>query len=183
MINGIFFDTFGKRKLFIMRKIYLTSLILFLGFSFANAQESVDTQEVIEVQEILEPEIVINWEKSYDDALKRAKAENKPLLVYFTGSDWCGPCKVLGKKLFKTEKFQEYATNKFVLYKADFPRNKDLVEEKTRKINEEIQARFGQSKFPTMLIVNSKEQELGIKQGMYMTEYYYPFFDKAIRAF
>ena len=167
-----------------MRRIYLTSLILFLSFGFAEAQETVDVQEVIEVQEaVVVPEIVINWENSYKDALKRAKTENKPLLIYFTGSDWCGPCKVLSKKLFKTEKFQEYAANKIVLYKADFPRNKNLVDDDKRKVNKEIQAHFGQTKFPTMIMVNAKEQELGIKQGMYMTEYYYPFFDKAIRAF
>lgn len=173
-----------------MRKIYLTSLILFIGFGVAKAQETVNTQEgmdvvtVAAVEEVVTPEeVVINWESSYKDALKRAKDENKPLLIYFTGSDWCGPCKILEKKLFNTDKFQEYADDKFVLYKADFPRNKNLVEDDKRKINKELKNRFGQTKFPTMIMVNGKEQELGIKQGMYMTEYYYPFFDKAIRNF
>lgn len=170
-----------KCKLFYMRKIYLTSLILFLGFATVKAQETVDAQEVIEVKEAA-PEVVINWETSYDDALKRAKKEGKPLLIYFTGSDWCGPCKGLSKNLFKTEKFQEYS-EKMVLYKADFPRNKNLVDNETKKVNKELSIRFGQTKFPTMIMVNAKEQELGIKQGMYMTEYYYSFFDKAIRDF
>lgn len=156
--------------------------MLFLGLTTVVAQDNVDaTQETIEVQEVIEP-IVINWESSYKEAINRAKKENKPLLIYFTGSDWCGPCKVLNKKLFNTEKFQEYAESKIVLYKANFPRNKNLVDADTKQQNEKLQIRYGQRKFPTMIIVDGKENVIDSKQGMYMTEYYYPFFDKAIKG-
>ena len=61
-----------------MRRIYLTSLVLLFGFSFANAQEIADaTQEIIEVVEVKEPEIQLNWETSYDEAIKRAKLEKE----------------------------------------------------------------------------------------------------------
>ncbi|HBO56905.1 MAG TPA: hypothetical protein DD622_00545, partial [Opitutae bacterium] len=32
------------------------------------------------------------WELNFEQALARAKAENKPMLLDFTGSDWCGWC-------------------------------------------------------------------------------------------
>lgn len=155
--------------------------MLFLVFSTAKAQETVDTQEVIQVEEI-ETTPVINWQVSYKDALAKAKKENKPLLIYFTGSDWCGYCKVLGRKLFNTEKFQKYSDDKLVLYKADFPRNKNLVDDATREVNEGLKIRYNpQSKYPTLVMVNTNGIVLGSKQGMYMTEYYYPFFDQAIQ--
>ncbi len=164
-----------------MKTFYITFLILFFGFGIAKAQDTVETQVLLEVEEVVKEPVII-WENSYKEALERAKKEKKPLLIYFTGSDWCGPCKVLGKELFNTEKFQEYADNKIILYKANFPRNKNLVDDETKEVNKELSQRYGQSKFPTMIMVNAKEQELGIKKGMYITEYYYPFFDKAFQS-
>ena len=63
---------------------------------------------------------------------------------------------------------------------ADTPRNKNLVDAATRKVNKGLSTKFGQTKFPTMLMVNANEAELGIKEGTYMTDYYYPFFDSVI---
>ena len=41
------------------------------------------------------------WEINFEQALARAKAENKPMLLDFTGSDWCGWCIRLDKEVFK----------------------------------------------------------------------------------
>lgn len=172
-----------------MRRIYLTILILFLGFTTVKAQETVDAQEVIEV-EAVKTLPTINWETSYKEAVAKAKAENKPLLVYFTGSDWCGICKLLDKKLFNTKKFvDEYATDKMVVYKADFPLNKDLITQEMRKTNIKLKDKFlsrfknkkGKIPAPVLLMLNSNEEEIGIKKGMYIIDYYYTFFDKAIQ--
>ena len=46
------------------------------------------------------------------------------MLIFFTGSDWCGPCKMLVEDFFESDKFKEIAEKEFVLYEADFPRNK-----------------------------------------------------------
>ena len=32
------------------------------------------------------------WQTDYAKALATAKAQNKQVLLDFTGSDWCGPC-------------------------------------------------------------------------------------------
>ena len=41
------------------------------------------------------------WQTDYDKALATAKAESKRVLLDFTGSDWCGPCISLKKKVFQ----------------------------------------------------------------------------------
>ena len=66
------------------------------------------------------------WNENYSDALSQAKAENKPLILVFSGSDWCPPCKRLNKKIFTSEEFKSYASKNYVLYRADFPRKKQI---------------------------------------------------------
>lgn len=116
------------------------------------------------------------WENSYKKALKKAKSEKKQVLIYFTGSDWCGPCIKLDRELFSSQKFIDLAKDNFVLYMADFPRNEDLVNENTRKVNKKLQKKFKQKSFPTLVFLNSRGREIARKKGYIITEYYYPFF-------
>lgn len=67
-----------------------------------------------------------DWQTDYKRTLKLAKKENKNVLVYFTGSDWCPPCKMLKKDLFETNEFKTLSENYVLLY-VDIPRNKDLL--------------------------------------------------------
>ena len=156
-----------------MKKIILSFIICLLAITNSRGQEELVIEESIQ-------KIKINWETTFKRALKKAKKQNKPILIYFTGSDWCGPCKVLDKKLFHTEKFKKIADESLILYMVDVPRNKDLVKEKTRIINEEISRKYNQNAFPTLILVNAEGDMLDMKKGFYMTEYYYPFFENII---
>lgn len=66
------------------------------------------------------------WQTDYKAVLKVAKKEKKNVLVYFTGSDWCAPCKMLKKDLFEKEEFKLLSKDYVLLY-VDIPRNKDLL--------------------------------------------------------
>ena len=121
----------------------------------------------------------VNWETSFTKALAKSKSENKPILIYFSGSDWCGPCIRLDKELFHTRKFIEFTKDKLVLYLADFPRNKDLVTKQGQQDNKRLAENYNNS-FPMVLIIDADEKILGEKRGVYMTEYYYPFFDSVL---
>lgn len=122
----------------------------------------------------------INWQEDYSKSLAKAAKENKAVLIFFTGSDWCGPCKRLEKELFQSEKFKAFSEKNFVLYEANFPMNKDLVTPKQKKKNEELAIKYSQSSFPTIIIVNADEKLLGMKNGSYLSEFYYPFFKSAL---
>ena len=63
-----------------MKKIIL-SLLLVVGFSSMSFGQDHD----------------VKWQDDYDKAVKKAKKQDKPILLFFTGSDWCGPCKMLVK--------------------------------------------------------------------------------------
>lgn len=41
------------------------------------------------------------WHTDLNKAIELSKKENKPLMLFFTGSDWCGWCKKLQKKCLR----------------------------------------------------------------------------------
>ena len=60
----------------------------------------------------------------YAKALETAKAQNKRVLLDFTGSDWCGPCIELNKRVFSSREFRAYADKNLVFVEVDYPRLK-----------------------------------------------------------
>ena len=69
------------------------------------------------------------WLTDLPKALKEAKAENKIVLVDFTGSDWCVWCKKLDKDTFSKPEFAEYAKKNLVLVQLDYPDKKPQSDE------------------------------------------------------
>ena len=171
-----------------MKNIFLSLLMLFsfLNISgqedfFEDIEDEIET--TVEVVEQQLPLLHVNWQNTFEEALEKAKKEHKPILIYFTGSDWCGPCMRLDRELFHTEKFAGFSEEKLVLYTANFPRNTDLVSEENKKINKKLSKKYNQESFPTMIIIDEKGRVLGRKNGSYMIEYYYPFFEETTRNY
>lgn len=100
------------------------------------------------------------WMMDHAKAFAKAKAENKPLLVDFTGSDWCTWCMVLKKEVFSQKEFKDYAQKNFVLLEVDFPMRKPLSNEQKRR-NEALKEKYGVIGFPTVLVLNPDGQPLG----------------------
>lgn len=64
------------------------------------------------------------WENTYKIALEKSKTEDKPIILVFSGSDWCAPCIKLDKDIWQSDAFKKEAAAKYILYRADFPRKK-----------------------------------------------------------
>ncbi|MCC5829469.1 MAG: thioredoxin family protein [Phycisphaeraceae bacterium] len=62
------------------------------------------------------------WLESYDEAIKMARESGKPVMINFTGSDWCGWCIRLDREVFATSEFAKWSSDNVVLLKLDFPR-------------------------------------------------------------
>ncbi len=105
-----------------------------------------------------------------DDLVKakaQAKAENKKILLDFTGSDWCGWCKKLDKEVFSQQAWKDYAAKHLVLVEVDFPRSFQLPEA-TKKQNDELAKKFSIQGYPTIVITTAsgaKRGELGYVEG------------------
>jgi thiol-disulfide isomerase/thioredoxin len=105
------------------------------------------------------------WYTDLDEAKAVAVKENKPLLVDFTGSDWCGYCIKLHAEVFDKPEFAEFAKG-YVLVELDFPNKKPQPAEEKAK-NKATQAKFGVSGFPTVLLLDAKTGEAYGRQSGY----------------
>ena len=99
----------------------------------------------------------------FEAAQVKAKAENKPMLLDFTGSDWCGWCIKLDKEVFGEAAFKDYAAAELVLVELDFPRGKGQSAE-LKAQNEALAKQYGVRGFPTILVL-SPDGELIEKTG------------------
>lgn len=150
--------------------IFSFFLISFLSFS-QEFKDSVQLQK-----DLLE----LKWETTYANALKRSKNENKPVLIYFTGSDWCGPCIKLDKELFHTNKFKKLSNEFLILLEVDSPRRQDLLSREKISENIYLKNKYKINSFPTLLFVNFRGRKIAEKKGYIMTAYYYPFINSVL---
>ena len=113
-----------------------------------------------------------SWLTDATKAQAQAKAENKLVLLDFTGSDWCGWCIKLNKEVFSTPEFAEYAKKNLVLVEVDFPRRKELSEAQ-KSANETLSKKYGIKGFPTLVLLDGggkKVGELSYSDGVEKTE-------------
>jgi len=107
------------------------------------------------------------WLTNLEQAEKIAQEKNVPILVNFTGSDWCSWCKRLRDEVFDLKEFKDYAKDHLVLLKLDFPRNKKQSDE-VKNYNRKLMNKYGVRGFPTILILDADGKvlsQLGYQPG------------------
>lgn len=109
--------------------------------------------------------IEVDWLTDYDNAREIAKKNNSNILMYFTGSDWCSPCKALKKDLFETDQFKEVAKDYVLLY-VDLPRKKERLSPGEFSQNKELLQQWNKKGiFPFISLVGSNEKEIASLSG------------------
>ena len=61
----------------------------------------------------------LQWLEDFTDAKSVAAEKQLPIMMYFTGSDWCGWCVKLHNEVFDQKAFQDYANKELVLMKIN----------------------------------------------------------------
>lgn len=101
------------------------------------------------------------WTMDAQAAFALAKEQGKPLFLNFTGSDWCGWCKLMEGKVFSTEAWQVYAKENLVLVWVDFPRDRSLVPEEIVPQNKALSEKYAIRGFPTYIILSPEGEQIG----------------------
>jgi protein disulfide-isomerase len=104
------------------------------------------------------------WTEDVDKAMKYAAASKRPILLDFTGSDWCGWCIKLHREVFVKDAFKAYADKNLVLVELDFPRGKPqpaAIKARNRK----LATKYGVRGFPTIVILDSTGTKVLGKTG------------------
>ncbi|MBL4848642.1 MAG: thioredoxin family protein [Planctomycetes bacterium] len=103
------------------------------------------------------------WLTNLEKAKKVAKAKKLPILVEFTGSDWCKPCIILKKEVMGSKEFKATAKG-YVLVELDFPRRK-RQDKSVKARNAKLQAKYKVEGFPTVLFLDYEGKEIGRTVG------------------
>ncbi|WP_299767267.1 thioredoxin family protein [uncultured Dokdonia sp.] len=115
---------------------------------------------LIAQEEIRTDDYGLRWHLDFEKAQALSKEEKKPMLIYFTGSDWCGACILLEKKFFSTKQFKKISQH-FILIEFDFI--KDTFDEDfvMAHIDEwrpkfDIKEKYNVTAFPTTILLDNK---------------------------
>ena len=130
-----------------MKKI-LFSLTMLFTVVVIHSQANSDSREATN----------LTWHTDVKEALVVSNKENKPLLLFFTGSDWCGWCIKLQKEVLRTAEFEKWAAANVILVELDFPR-KNLQTPEMQNQNNQVMQAFGVQGFPTIHLVKATQKE------------------------
>lgn len=110
---------------------------------------------------------LLSWMGDFSQAQKDASTQKKLILLNFSGSDWCGPCIKLKHDVFESETFGQYAQNKLVLVRADFPRlKKNQLPADQQARNDQMAEKYNPNgKFPLTVLINSQGKVLKEWEG------------------
>lgn len=99
------------------------------------------------------------WHTDVNEALEIAVKENKKVMLFFTGSDWCGWCIKLQNEVFKTSDFEKWS-NDVVLVELDFPK-RTPQDETLKAQNQQLQSMFKVRGYPSVYFVNPEKMPDG----------------------
>lgn len=124
----------------VFRRLFLVSVAFLLPFSNLIANEP--------------------WLTDLPTAQAKAQAENKSVLIHFSGSDWCGWCMKLRKEVFAKAEFDSYARSNLVLLIVDFPKHKPVAAG-IQSTNQRVAEQFQVQGFPTLILLDCQGKRLG----------------------
>jgi len=100
----------------------------------------------------------LKWYTDVREAITVSNKENKPMLMFFTGSDWCGWCIRLQNEVLKTNEFQKWAKDNVILVELDYPRRTAQTPE-IKNQNSELQQAFAIQGFPTIYFTSAESKD------------------------
>ncbi|MBA3815313.1 MAG: thioredoxin family protein [Parachlamydiaceae bacterium] len=103
----------------------------------------------------------IKWFTNYEEAVQQARSRSLPLIMFFTGSDWCSWCNKIDEEAFDTRDFADAAGNKFVFLKLDLPLYSPQ-DPQIKAQNKQLQQKFNVRSFPTVIVYDAQQnQQIG----------------------
>lgn len=91
------------------------------------------------------------WLTKMDKAKKEAEETGLPILVLFTGTEWCPYCIKLENEVFEKKDFKDFADKSLVLLKLDFPAGGEAK----NKADEKLAQEFGVKGFPKYFLTDA----------------------------
>ncbi len=106
----------------------------------------------------------IKWQTNLIEAAQQSIKTKKPLMLFFTGSDWCGWCHRLQGEVFNTPEFLEWQNKNVIPVEVDFPRKKVLPAE-IQEQNSQLQQLLPVPGYPTIWFVQPELKDGKLNLG------------------
>lgn len=132
----------------LMRKLLLLAFLSLIVIIQVNAQKNIKTEALF---------------SNYDEAINYAKKHKQPVLIIFSGFDWCKPCMVFKKFILSSKKFKDYYPEKFPILLLSFPiEEKNRLPEQQMTYNQTFADKYNKTGvFPYMVMINTEGRPLG----------------------
>lgn len=101
----------------------------------------------------------VQWFTDFNAAQKASQADNKPMLVLFTGSDWCHWCIKLEKEIIQDPNYAKEGGDAYRHVYIDSPRYARLGADQERA-NAKLREIYDIQGYPTVLILDPQGNEL-----------------------
>ena len=95
------------------------------------------------------------WSTSPAEAMQQAAAQNKGVMLEFTGSDWCGACIMQKKQALSLPEIQTAISRSFIPVELDYPRKKQQ-DAQTKTSLETYKKSYGITGFPTLVFADAQ---------------------------
>ncbi|MGY8650427.1 MAG: thioredoxin family protein, partial [Verrucomicrobiia bacterium] len=96
------------------------------------------------------------WLVDFEKAKAQAAKEGKPILMEFTGSDWCPPCKALHKNVLVKDIFKEEMPKHYILLKLDNPRDKSKQTDAEKAQYKELAREYKVTGVPSVFLADAE---------------------------
>jgi protein disulfide-isomerase len=101
------------------------------------------------------------WLDNYTVAMASAHATHRPILIDFTGSDWCPWCIKLHNEVLSSPVFKAWAAQHVILLLADFPH--DIPQSATVQAqNRHLQSVYAITGYPTVILIDGAGKKLAV---------------------
>ena len=95
------------------------------------------------------------WSTSPAEAMQQAAAQNKGVMLEFTGSDWCGACIMQKKQALSLPEIQTAISRSFIPVELDYPRKKQQ-DAQTKTSLGTYKKSYGITGFPTLVFADAQ---------------------------
>lgn len=105
----------------------------------------------------------VKW-YSYNEGIKKASLEKKPLVIDFY-TDWCTYCKKMEAETYSEKKVSSYLNEKFVTIKVNAESKKKIKFDGKEMTEQELAMGFGVNSYPTVFFMENEKNTIGTAPG------------------
>lgn len=94
------------------------------------------------------------------EAFTAAQSAGKPVLLVFSGSDWCAPCIRFDRDVLSDSTFIQYAEKHIIVLKADFPQRKKIAQPLQSAYEKLADTYNPEGAFPKLLLISPDKKNV-----------------------